>query len=207
VSWERQKRNQKSTQSGGFFISGVSTMEFRVKARLADEQGVNRTITRLAHEIIENCKGTENVGIIGVRTRGDYLAKRLARKIEEIENVKLPVGVLDVVMYRDDFRMKTKLPRVEVTDIPFNVDGKILILVDDVIYTGRTIRAALDALMDFGRPAAIQLAVLVDRGHRELPIKPDYVGKNVPTSIGEEVRVMIKEIDGKDEILLVEEQK
>ena len=131
----------------------------------------------------------------------------MARKIEEIENVKLPVGVLDVVMYRDDFRMKTKLPRVEVTDIPFNVDGKILILVDDVIYTGRTIRAALDALMDFGRPAAIQLAVLVDRGHRELPIKPDYVGKNVPTSIGEEVRVMIKEIDGKDEILLVEEQK
>ncbi len=180
-------------------------MEFRVKARLADEQGVNRTITRLAHEIIENCKGTENVGIIGIRTRGDYLAKRLARKIEEIENVKLPVGVLDVVMYRDDFRMKTKLPRVEVTDIPFDVDGKILILVDDVIYTGRTIRAALDALMDFGRPAAIQLAVLVDRGHRELPIKPDYVGKNVPTSIGEEVRVMIKEIDGKDEILLVEE--
>ena len=202
-----QKRNQKSTQSGGFFISGVSTMEFRVKARLADEQGVNRTITRLAHEIIENCKGTENVGIIGIRTRGDYLAKRLAHKIEEIENVKLPVGVLDVVMYRDDFRMKTKLPRVEVTDIPFDVDGKILILVDDVIYTGRTIRAALDALMDFGRPAAIQLAVLVDRGHRELPIKPDYVGKNVPTSIGEEVRVMIKEIDGRDEILLVEEQK
>lgn len=182
-------------------------MEFRIKARLADEQGVNRTITRLAHEIIENCKGTENVGIIGIRTRGDYLAKRLAHKIEEIENVKLPVGVLDVVMYRDDFRMKTKLPRVEVTDIPFDVDGKILILVDDVIYTGRTIRAALDALMDFGRPAAIQLAVLVDRGHRELPIKPDYVGKNVPTSIGEEVRVMIKEIDGRDEILLVEEQK
>ena len=182
-------------------------MEFRVKARLAGEQGVNRTITRLAHEIIENCKGTENVGIIGIRTRGDYLAKRLAHKIEEIENVKLPVGVLDVVMYRDDFRMKTKLPRVEVTDIPFDVDGKILILVDDVIYTGRTIRAALDALMDFGRPAAIQLAVLVDRGHRELPIKPDYVGKNVPTSIGEEVRVMIKEIDGRDEILLVEEQK
>ncbi|HPB00301.1 MAG TPA: bifunctional pyr operon transcriptional regulator/uracil phosphoribosyltransferase PyrR [Candidatus Marinimicrobia bacterium] len=182
-------------------------MEFRIKARLADEQGVNRTITRLAHEIIENCKGTENVGIIGIRTRGDYLAKRLAHKIEEIENVKLPVGVLDVVMYRDDFRMKTKLPRVEVTDIPFDVDGKILILVDDVIYTGRTIRAALDALMDFGRPAAIQLAVLVDRGHRELPIKPDYVGKNIPTSIGEEVRVMIKEIDGRDEILLVEEQK
>ncbi|MFH1214416.1 MAG: bifunctional pyr operon transcriptional regulator/uracil phosphoribosyltransferase PyrR [Candidatus Neomarinimicrobiota bacterium] len=182
-------------------------MEFRVKARLADEQGLNRTITRLAHEIIEKCKGTENIGIVGVRTRGDYLAKRLARKIEEIEHVTLPVGVLDIVMYRDDFRMKSKLPRVEVTDIPFNVDGKILILVDDVIYTGRTTRAALDALMDFGRPSTIQLAVLVDRGHRELPIKPDYVGKNVPTSIGEEIRVLMKEIDGKDEILLVEEQK
>jgi pyrimidine operon attenuation protein/uracil phosphoribosyltransferase len=128
------------------------------------------------------------------------------RKIEEIEQVKLPVGVLDIVMYRDDFRMKNKLPRVEVTDIPFNVDGKILILVDDVVYTGER-RARSDALMDFGRPAVIQLAVLVDRGHRELPIKPDYVGKNVPTSIGEEIRVLMKEIDGKDEILLVEEQK
>jgi pyrimidine operon attenuation protein/uracil phosphoribosyltransferase len=181
-------------------------MEFRVKARLADEQGMQRTITRLAHEIIERCKGTENVGIIGIRTRGDYLAKRIAQKIAEIEGVKLPVGILDIVMYRDDFRIKHRLPRVEVTDIPFDVDGKILILVDDVIYTGRTIRAALDALMDFGRPAAIHLAVLIDRGHREMPIKPDYVGKNVPTSIGEEVRVLMKEVDGKDEILLVEEQ-
>lgn len=181
-------------------------MEFRVKARLADEQGMQRTITRLAHEILERCKGTENVGIIGIRTRGDYLAKRIAQKIEEIEGVKLPVGILDIVMYRDDFRIKHRLPRVEVTDIPFDVDGKILILVDDVIYTGRTIRAALDALMDFGRPAAIHLAVLIDRGHREMPIKPDYVGKNVPTSIGEEVRVLMKEVDGKDEILLVEEQ-
>ncbi len=181
-------------------------MEFRVKARLADEQGMQRTITRLAHEIIERCKGTENVGIIGIRTRGDYLAKRIAQKIAEIEGVNLPVGILDIVMYRDDFRIKHRLPRVEVTDIPFDVDGKILILVDDVIYTGRTIRAALDALMDFGRPAAIHLAVLIDRGHREMPIKPDYVGKNVPTSIGEEVRVLMKEVDGKDEILLVEEQ-
>lgn len=181
-------------------------MEFRVKARLIDEQGMSRTITRLAHEIIERCKGTENVGIIGIRTRGDFLAKRIAQKIEEIEGVKLPVGVLDIVMYRDDFRIKHRLPRVEVTDIPFDVDGKILILVDDVIYTGRTIRAALDALMDFGRPAAIHLAVLIDRGHREMPIKPDYVGKNVPTSIGEEVRVLMKEVDGKDEILLVEEK-
>lgn len=203
----KAKKETSNPPDAVVFSFQESNMEFRIKARLADEQGLIRTITRLAHEILEKCKGTENIGIIGIRTRGDYLAKRLVHKIEEIEQVTIPVGVLDVVMYRDDVRMTTKLPSVEVTNIPFNVDGKILILVDDVIYTGRTIRAALDALMDFGRPSMIQLAVLVDRGHRELPIKPDYVGKNIPTSIGEEVRVLMKEIDGKDEILLVEEQK
>ncbi|MFA4838344.1 MAG: bifunctional pyr operon transcriptional regulator/uracil phosphoribosyltransferase PyrR [Candidatus Neomarinimicrobiota bacterium] len=182
-------------------------MDFKVKSRIADEQALNRTVTRLAHEILEKCRGVENVGIIGIRTRGEYLSKRIAKKIEEIENVKLPVGVLDVVMYRDDFRMKNRLPRVEITNIPFEVDGKILILVDDVIYTGRTIRAALDALMDFGRPSSIQLAVLIDRGHREMPIKADYIGRNVPTSPGEEVRVLMKESDGEDAILLVEENK
>ncbi len=182
-------------------------MTFKVKTHIADEKSLNRTITRLAHEILEKCKGTENVGIIGIRTRGEYLANRIARKIEEIEKVKLPVGVLDVVMYRDDFRMKVKLPTIEITDIPFEVDDKILILVDDVIYTGRTIRAALDALMDFGRPSCIQLAVLVDRGHRELPIKADYIGRNIPTSDGEEVRVKMKEIDEEDGIYLVEEDK
>jgi len=182
-------------------------MTFKVKTYISDEKSLSRTITRLAHEILEKCKGTENVGIIGIRTRGEYLANRIASKIEEIEKVELPIGVLDVVMYRDDFRMKGKLPTVEITNIPFEVDGKILILVDDVIYTGRTIRAALDALMDFGRPSCIQLAVLVDRGHRELPIRADYIGRNIPTSEGEEVRVKMKEIDGEDGIYLVEENK
>ncbi len=180
-------------------------MNFKVKSKLADEKAMDRTLTRLAHEIIEKCKGIENIAIIGIRTRGEYLAKRIVEKIEKIENVKLPLGVLDVVMYRDDFRTTHKLPSIEVTNIPFNVDNKILILVDDVIYTGRTIRAALDAMIDFGRPARIQLAVLVDRGHREMPIKPDYVGKNFPTAPGEEIRVKVVETDGEDGILLVEE--
>jgi len=169
-----------------------------------DETALKRTITRLAHEIIERCKGTENIAVIGIRTRGEFVARRIAKKIEEVENTTVPVGVLDTVMYRDDFRRTKALPAMEITDIPFSVDDKILILVDDVIYTGRTIRAAMDALMDFGRPSAIQLAVLIDRGHRELPIKADYIGKSVPTAKNEEVRVQMREVDGRDEILLVE---
>ncbi len=179
-------------------------MNFKMKSHLMDELALKRTITRLAHEIVERCKGTENMRIIGIRTRGEFLAKRIAKKIEEVEGMSIQVGILDTVMYRDDFRIKKQLPAIELTDIPFEVDGKILVLVDDVIYTGRTIRAAMDALMDFGRPSAIQLVVLIDRGHRELPIKADYIGKNVPTSNNEEVRVNLKESDGKDEILLVE---
>ena len=178
-------------------------MNFKTRSHLMDEMALKRTITRLAHEIIERCKGTENIGIIGIRTRGEFLAKRIAKKIEEVEGTAIPVGVLDTVMYRDDYRIK-QLPAMEITEIPFDVDDKILILVDDVIYTGRTIRAAMDALMDFGRPSAIQLAVLIDRGHRELPIKADYIGKSVPTAKNEEVRVHMKEIDDRDEILLVE---
>jgi pyrimidine operon attenuation protein/uracil phosphoribosyltransferase len=179
-------------------------MTFKTRSVLMDETAIKRTITRLAHEIIERCKGTENIAIIGIRTRGEFVAKRIARKIEEVENTRIPVGVLDTAMYRDDYRRKKQLPTVEITDIPFVVDDKILILVDDVIYTGRTIRAAMDALMDFGRPSSIQLAVLIDRGHRELPIKADYIGKNVPTARDEEVRVRMKEVDAKDEILLEE---
>lgn len=179
-------------------------MAARAKAILMDELALKRTVTRLAHEILERCKGTENIRIVGIRTRGEFLAKRIARKIEEVEGITFPVGVLDTVMYRDDFRMKKKLPTIEVTEIPFGIDDKIIVLVDDVIYTGRTIRAAMDALIDFGRPSAIQLAVLIDRGHRELPIKADYIGKNVPTSQNEEVKVQMKEVDGKDEILLME---
>jgi len=181
-------------------------MNFKTRSHLMDEMALKRTVTRLAHEIIERCKGTDNIGIIGIRTRGEFLAKRIAKKIEEVEGTTIPVGVLDTVMYRDDYRTK-QLPAMEITEIPFDGDDQILILVDDVIYTGRTIRAAMDALMDFGRPSAIQLAVLIDRGHRELPIKADYIGKSVPTAKNEEVRVRMKEIDDRDEILLVEVQQ
>ncbi|MBU0520292.1 bifunctional pyr operon transcriptional regulator/uracil phosphoribosyltransferase PyrR [bacterium] len=180
-------------------------MEFRTKAKLADEEGVRRTLTRLAHEIIERNRGLEQLALVGMQTRGVFIADRLKKLIKEIEGGEVPSGVLDVTLYRDDFRLKFKRPQVQVTNINFDVDEKNIILVDDVIYTGRTVRAALDALMDLGRAARIQLAVLVDRGHRELPIKPDFVGKNVPTSLGEEVRVRMKELDGEDSILLVEE--
>ncbi len=179
-------------------------MEYKIKSVLVDAAGFNRTITRLAHEIIERNRGTERLGLVGMQTRGVYLARRLAGKIEEIEHIRVPVGVLDVTMYRDDYRTTLKQPRVQVTDIPFDLYDMNVVLLDDVLYTGRTVRAALDALMDFGRPHRIQLAVLVDRGHRELPIKPDFVGKNVPTSINEEVRVRMSEIDGEDTVLLVE---
>lgn len=179
-------------------------MERKIKARIIDEVGLRRTVTRLAHEILERNRGAENLVIVGVRTRGVYLAQRIIREIEKIEGKKLPLGVLDITMYRDDFRQRLKQPVVQQTDIPFDIYDKDVILVDDVLYTGRTTRAALEALMSFGRPARIQLAVLVDRGHRELPIKPDYVGKNIPTSIGEEVQVKMQEIDGEDSVLLVE---
>jgi len=179
-------------------------VKFRVKATLVDPEGIRRTLTRLAHEIIERNRGWENLAIVGMRTRGIYIAERLKKLIQQIEGGDVPLGVLDVTLYRDDFRLKFKQPQIQVTQIDFDVDEKNIILVDDVLYTGRTARAALDALMDLGRPARIQLAVLVDRGHRELPIKPDFVGKNVPTSIGEEVRVRMTEHDGEDAILLVE---
>ncbi len=179
-------------------------MEPKIKARLIDERGLERTITRLAHEILERNKGTRDLVLVGIRTRGAPLAQRIVDKIEQIEGVKVPLGTLDITLYRDDLLRRLKQPRVQQTDIPFSIDDKNVVLVDDVLYTGRTTRAALDALMDFGRPARIQLAVLVDRGHRELPIKADFVGKNIPTSIGEEVRVRLKEVDGEDCVLLVE---
>ena len=173
----------------------------KVKAKLIDERGLERTITRLAHEILERNKGIESIVIVGVRTRGAPLAERIVERISEIEGKKTPFGTLDISMYRDDYRQK--IPSLKGTDIPFEIDKKNVILVDDVLYTGRTARAALDALMDFGRPATVQLAVLVDRGHRELPIKADYVGKNIPTSIGEEAKVRLKELDGEDRVVLV----
>ena len=178
-------------------------MPEQIKAQIISKRDMNRIITRLSHEILEKNRGVENLVIIGLHTRGAYLAKRISNKIKEIESEEVPTGFLDVTLYRDDFRTRLKQPAVEVTNIPFDIDEKNIVLVDDVLYTGRTIRAALDALMDFGRPARIYLAILVDRGHRELPIKADFVGKNIPTSIGEEIRVKIEEVDGEDCVNLV----
>ena len=181
-------------------------MDYKIKTTLVDDAGFNRTITRLAHEIIERNRGTESLGIVGMQTRGVFIAQRLAQKIAEIEGIRIPVGILDTTMYRDDYRTSLHQPNVQITEIPFDLYNLNVVLVDDVLYTGRTVRAALNALMDFGRPKRIQLAVLVDRGHRELPIKPDFVGKNVPTSMNEEVRVHMTEIDKEDSVLLVEVQ-
>ncbi len=179
----------------------------KIKAQVIDEVGLNRTITRLAHEIIENNKGTQNLVLIGMRTRGEFLAKRIQEKIKEIDGNEVSLGVLDVTLYRDDFRMRLKQPEVSVTSITFDLNEKDLVLIDDVLYTGRTVRAALDALMDLGRPSTIQFCVLVDRGHREMPLRADYVGKNIPTSIDEEVKVKMQEIDGEDAVYLIESPK
>jgi pyrimidine operon attenuation protein/uracil phosphoribosyltransferase len=180
-------------------------MEFKIKAKLITSDDLRRIIIRLAHEIVEKNRGTTDLVIIGLHTRGAHLAERISKKIAEIEGVEIPTGYLDVTFYRDDFRTRLKQPEVQVTNISFQIDEKNIVLVDDVLFTGRTIRAALDALMDFGRPNRISLAVLVDRGHRELPIKPDFVGKNIPTSVGEEVRVKMSEVDEEDCVNLVEQ--
>ncbi len=179
----------------------------KVKATVMDSADMRRSIRRLAHEIIERNHGIENLGIVGVRTRGVYIAQRIFDLIREIEGEPLGLGTLDTTLYRDDFRIRKVGPGVQVTDIPFEMDNATIILVDDVLYTGRTSRAALDALMDYGRPGRVQLAVLVDRGHRELPIKADFVGKNIPTSFGENVQVHVEEIDNVDEVTLVEEKE
>ncbi|MBN2572626.1 MAG: bifunctional pyr operon transcriptional regulator/uracil phosphoribosyltransferase PyrR [Ignavibacteriales bacterium] len=176
----------------------------KIKAIVIDEEGLKRTVVRLAHEILERNKGSNNIVIIGMRTRGEFLANRIHQKIENIDNSKIPLGVLDATLYRDDFRKRMKQPEVSVTNITFDITEKDVILIDDVLYTGRSVRAALDALMDLGRPNTIQLCVLVDRGHRELPIKADFVGKNIPTSINEEVKVQMKECDEEDSVYLIE---
>lgn len=174
------------------------------KAQILNKSDMGRIVTRLAHEILEKNRGLEKLVLIGLRTRGAYLAERISHKIQEIEGREVPTGFLDVTLYRDDFRTRLKQPSVEVTNIPFAIDEENIVLIDDVLYTGRTIRAALDALMDFGRPARIYLAILVDRGHRELPIKADFVGKNIPTSFGEEIKVKLQEIDGEDSVNLID---
>lgn len=160
-----------------------------------DEDEIERTLVSMAHQILEQNKGCENLALVGILTRGDILARKLADIIYNIEGVHVPVGSLDISFYRDDASI-SGLPQLHGTDILFNIDNKTIVLVDDVLFTGRTIRAALDALMDFGRPARIQLAILVDRGHRELPIRADFVGKNIPSSLNENVRLRLKDIDG-----------
>ncbi|OFW07029.1 MAG: bifunctional pyr operon transcriptional regulator/uracil phosphoribosyltransferase [Acidobacteria bacterium RIFCSPLOWO2_02_FULL_68_18] len=169
-----------------------------------DADRIGRTLTRIAHEIVERNRGLEDLALIGVRTRGVPLARRIATSLREITGQEVPTGALDITLYRDDLMRQSVGPQplVRRTEIPFSIDDKTILLVDDVLYTGRTTRAALDALIDFGRPRGIQLVVLVDRGHRELPIKADYVGKNLPTSLEESVQVYLQESDGRDEVVL-----
>ncbi len=177
---------------------------YRLKKILMDPESMDRTITRMVHEILERTRGGEDLAFVGIRRRGDVLAARMASKLEVVGNGKVPLGSLDITLYRDDLSLLDFQPRVGKTEIPFSVDGRRVVLVDDVIFTGRTIRAALDALMDLGRPKVIHLAVLVDRGHRELPIQPDFVGRVVPTSHKENVLVFLREVDGEDRVVLVE---
>ncbi|GAB6100708.1 bifunctional pyr operon transcriptional regulator/uracil phosphoribosyltransferase PyrR [Halanaerocella petrolearia] len=179
-------------------------MDLQVKKELIDTDGIRRALTRISHEIIEKNEGLEDIVIIGIRTRGVPLANRIADMLEEIEGQEVPSGSLDITLYRDDLTTIANQPIVHKTEIPFDITEKKVVLVDDVLYTGRTVRSALDALMDLGRPESIQLAILVDRGHRELPIRADYVGKNLPTSQEEVISVELKEIDDRDSVTLKE---
>ncbi len=174
------------------------------KAKILDKETINRTLMRIAHEILEKNKGTKNLSLVGIRNRGVYLAKRLGGCIEKIEGQNIPVGILDITLYRDDLTLIAAQPVVHKTEIDFDITDKNIILVDDVLYTGRTVRAALDALIDLGRPHSIQLAVLIDRGHRELPVRSDYVGKNIPTAKNETIEVRLIETDGKDEVVIIQ---
>lgn len=179
-------------------------MKLVEKAQIMDEAGIGRVLTRIAHEILERNKGVKDLMLVGIRTRGVPLSLRLAQRIADIERVKVPVGVLDITLYRDDLSTIAEHPVVHETRLPGDVNGKIVVLVDDVLFTGRTTRAAMDALVDYGRPRQIQLAVLIDRGHRELPIRADYVGKNVPTARREIVSVRLIETDNEDRVVIEE---
>ena len=179
-----------------------SATEAAKLSRLMDEPEIRRATTRIAHEILERNKGPEGLVLVGIAARGDDLARRLAAELKRIEGTDVRVGALDITFYRDDIGLRAEAPEVHETRIGFDISGCTVVLVDDVLYTGRTIRAAMDALVDFGRPTQIQLAVLVDRGHRELPIRADYVGKNVPTRKDELVKVMLREVDGEDAVVV-----
>ncbi len=175
----------------------------RTKSIVMDKDAIQRTIKRIAHEIIEQNKGLDNIYLVGIRSRGVPLANRLAEYLKEIENIEIPVGILDITLYRDDLTTISKQPVIKGSQIDFEIENTTTILVDDVLYTGRTVRAAIDAILDFGRPQKIQLAVLVDRGHRELPIKADFVGKNIPTSAEEIIKVSVHDTDGEDSVKIV----
>ena len=175
-----------------------------VKKVVMDADGIDRSLTRIAYELLEKNKGVEDMVLVGIQTGGVFLAERLKQKINRIEGADVPTGLLDITLYRDDLRFSNKKPMLGKTDIPFSLDGRKVVLIDDVLFTGRTIRAAMDALIDFGRPKLIQLAVLIDRGHRELPIRADFVGKNLPSSLWEAVTVHLKEKSGKDEVVIEE---
>jgi pyrimidine operon attenuation protein/uracil phosphoribosyltransferase len=179
------------------------TTELNEKAQILDQTGIQRAITRIAHEIAERNDGTESLVLVGLRSRGVDVARRIAEELKLIAGTETPVGTLDVTLYRDDLDKVGPQPVVRTTEIPFSINEKRVVLVDDVLYTGRTIRAAMDSLIDLGRPRLIQLAVLVDRGHRELPIRADYVGKNVPTSRQEQIQVLLTEEDGEDKVIIV----
>lgn len=188
---------------GFFYALNLMAAELNEKAQILDQAGIQRAVTRIAHEIVERNKGTSDLVLIGLRSRGVDLARRIAKELKIIDGADIPVGTLDVTLYRDDLGRVGVQPVVRKTEISFSINEKRVVLVDDVLYTGRTIRAALDSLIDLGRPRLIQLAVLVDRGHRELPIRADYVGKNVPTSRQEQVQVLLTEEDGVDGVLMV----
>lgn len=179
-------------------------MAMKEKAQILDKDTISRSLMRISHEILEKNKGIQDLCLVGIRNRGVYLAERLAGCIKKIEGKDVLVGTLDITLYRDDLTLIAAQPVVHKTEIDFDISDKNVVLVDDVLYTGRTIRAALDALIDFGRPKSIQVAVLVDRGHRELPIRADFVGKNIPTAKNETIEVRLQESDGKDEVVLIE---
>jgi pyrimidine operon attenuation protein / uracil phosphoribosyltransferase len=204
----RSTTTPRRTRGRAFLLDGLLLVgpwgRLMPAVRLMDEAEVRRSITRIAHEIIERNKGADGLVLVGIAARGDDLARRLAAEIARIEGRTVPVGALDITFYRDDIGIRAEAPEVHETRIDFDINGWTVVLVDDVLFTGRTIRSALDALVDFGRPTAIQLAVLVDRGHRELPIRADFVGKNVPTRKDEDVRVALREVDGEDAVLVDE---
>ena len=188
--------------SRAIFLPRIGRPMSAEEKKVLDQEGMDRALVRIAHEILERNKGAEHFALVGIRTRGALLAKRFQTIIQEIEHQTIPLGVLDITLYRDDLTEIGAQPQVHGTEIDFDLNGKIVVLVDDVLFTGRTIRCALDAIIDYGRPKSIQLAALIDRGHRELPIRADYVGKNIPTSAGEEVVVRLTESDNRDEVVV-----